>query len=577
MLPLAAPEFSRDLTVFRIFQRVAIVSSCACLLLLYFDFTLTGSCEHGHQLWLFCRGSSFSTPALLSLTFCGGVDPPLASDNKQRGRLQQLCIHGIWFSVFCRGTFTTSLSQLFHNFWNALWHCIRQIFGTNSQQVCGSHSNNSKYIWCLGTLLTVVIWIVFFCCWLDGLSPHSFSISSSLSPQYSDNTTFIPLLALLALGTHCLRRPTETLQFLYHSDRHTPLHWSETVCTPGTLPPLPTSGGIPGPKSGCTIFRVNRCSHWVLWFILLMLPSQSSWCEGEGFSAWSWGKEEIDFDAQQLSYLFPMKQQDSASQLGYGLNYSVLAPERRTAVQKRSFQRACKRAATAGFAWYRGSLIPFNAFPRLMRERCLSHSQSSPPKVPTVSSKPLPKGRMNIGNCNVGGLAKPRLQEIQHWALQHHIDVLVLTETRWSFSTEWSDSNWHLIHTGTQTDRADGILVLIRRSLCTTDSIGLAEVLPGRILHLRIETRNRAFDLVACYQFSDTRQLHRNHQRAAFWKALDAHAQTLPTRNSLLIAGDFNCALPSTGHHVGTDCFTLHGKDAVQVPSIQTTCSFSTF
>ena len=137
---------------------------------------------------------------------------------------------------------------------------------------------------------------------------------------------------------------------------------------------------------------------------------------------------------------------------------------------------------------------------------------------------------------------------------------MVLTETRWSFSAEWSDDAWHFIHSGTKEDRADGILVLLRRSLCTGDSLSLVEPMPGRILHIRLAYRARAFDLIACYQFADTRMSARHAQRTEFWQILEQHAQTLPQRNSLLYAGDFNCSLPKAGHHVGTDRFCMHGR-----------------
>ena len=102
---------------------------------------------------------------------------------------------------------------------------------------------------------------------------------------------------------------------------------------------------------------------------------------------------------------------------------------------------------------------------------------------------------MQIGHVNVGGIAQPRLQEVKQWALHQAIDILLLSETRWSFEAEWCDPHWYHIHTGTSSDKADGLLFLIRRTVCQPDQIGFAFVFPGRIGHLRIHFHKRAFDL----------------------------------------------------------------------------------
>ena len=79
-------------------------------------------------------------------------------------------------------------------------------------------------------------------------------------------------------------------------------------------------------------------------------------------------------------------------------------------------------------------------------------------KHPTANRTFAPKYRAQIGHVNVGGIATARLQEVKTWALEAEIDVLILSETRWSFSAEWSDNMWHHVHTGSNLDRSDGIL-----------------------------------------------------------------------------------------------------------------------
>ena len=184
----------------------------------------------------------------------------------------------------------------------------------------------------------------------------------------------------------------------------------------------------------------------------------------------------------------------------------------------------------------------------------------------TVKAKPgpcflpkCPSNRLQIMHVNVGGIQSDRVREIAHWATLHGVDLIVLTETRWSFTSDWTLPNWHVSHSGTKMDRADGIMILVHHRVCTAAQLGLAEVMPGRIMHLRIHFAQRCFDLLGCYQYSDNRTSARMKQRSQFWTRLSEYIAGLPNRNSVLIAGDFNCALTPDGHHVGTSSFTLQG------------------
>ena len=162
-------------------------------------------------------------------------------------------------------------------------------------------------------------------------------------------------------------------------------------------------------------------------------------------------------------------------------------------------------------------------------------------------------------HVNVGGLHSSRLHEIVLWAQTHGIDLIVLTETRWSFAQDWTLPDWYLSHSGTPSDRADGILMLVNKRVCSESQLGFVEVLPGRIYHLRIHFDKRSFDLLGCYQHADNHTAQRRGLRQRFWDCLTNYTMTLPNRNSILFAGDFNCSVQPDGHHVGTNRFTLNG------------------
>ena len=147
-------------------------------------------------------------------------------------------------------------------------------------------------------------------------------------------------------------------------------------------------------------------------------------------------KEAASFTATDLETFYQAKHHDQAPQDGFGPAQCHVSLRSMNSVQKRSIKRAFNKAAEYGCAWYRGRCLQLDDFPRVK----------------------APRYRMQIVHLNVGGLSADRLAEIKQWALMTEQDALVLTETRWSFSTEWEDTDWMHLHTGTSTDRVDGIL-----------------------------------------------------------------------------------------------------------------------
>eukprot|EP00435_Cladocopium_sp_Y103_P022243 s4358_g5.t1 len=228
-------------------------------------------------------------------------------------------------------------------------------------------------------------------------------------------------------------------------------------------------------------------------------------------------------------------------------------------VMKRSYKRACVRATKFGYTWYKG---------RLMTPQDLSVKLETP--VPLTSStlpqrpcNPLPlshrpKDRWTCLTWNTGGLSQASFIEVQMWARRLALDCLILTETRWTFTAEWSTEHWHVIHSGTGTRQA-GVMILVSRTLANEHQLGWKDILPGRILHLRIHLDRRAIDVLALYQFVDTRTSSCSQHRLGFWNTLRDTLQDLPGRNVLLAGGDLNCNLTFHPPHVGCSTFKWKG------------------
>ena len=254
--------------------------------------------------------------------------------------------------------------------------------------------------------------------------------------------------------------------------------------------------------------------------------------QGEGYLPWSWRRMRTDFNAIDLQQISPVKPQDNVPKVGFGSANCQLPLSGKRGVAKRSIQRACRRAQHDGYAWYRGQHLSLDDFPDQIRHRCSkAHSQRT--KNPEAThSRISPQNRLNVLHVNVGGLAADRFTEIQCWALNKEADVIVLTETRWSFCADWQLPLWNVIHSGSEHDRSDGILILINKNVAPDTAIGLTEIIIGRLLHLRIHYMARAFDLICCYQFVDNHSLTNKNKRSLFWNSLEKHLCQIPNRNT---------------------------------------------
>ena len=224
-----------------------------------------------------------------------------------------------------------------------------------------------------------------------------------------------------------------------------------------------------------------------------------------------------------------------------------------TVAQKRSFRRAIRRAEQHGHTQYKGRRYTIQQLLGLKRGTA----------APVTSSTRRPPGRRLVSTCkysvlswNVGGLTNSLLDELQTWLSQpahSHIWVVALQETRWTFSSEWSNRHWTFVHSGSTSQRGGGVLVMISSKLCQPTNVRSRELSEGRLLHVRIPLagQDTALDILNVYQyvwnmFADTSALR--HKRRRLLQQLEAAARECPQRNLCLCVGDFNVQL---SHHAG--------------------------
>ena len=156
---------------------------------------------------------------------------------------------------------------------------------------------------------------------------------------------------------------------------------------------------------------------------------------------------------------------------------------------------------------------------------------------------------------NGTGLSMQKLDELRLWFEMQQMDIAVLTETRWTYTNEWSDHQWMYVHSGSPSQPGGGVLCMVSRRICQPSQLRWAEALAGRILHLQLRLPQRNFDLIGCYQFSQNSSSARKSERKQWWNCLDQYLGNLPKRNVVLLAGDFKCHLDAMPLQVGTDHF----------------------
>ena len=225
-------------------------------------------------------------------------------------------------------------------------------------------------------------------------------------------------------------------------------------------------------------------------------------------------------------------------------------------VVKRSLHRAQKRASLHGMTWYRGQcMMPQDFLNMGMPALATPIQPNNAAAATTCHQQNKPKKRLMCMTWNGGGLASHRLYEVKQWLQIQHIQIAVIAETRWTFQSTWSDQSWHHIHSADPSHRGSGVLVLIAKSLCPESNLRWHEVIPGRLVHVRLMMPARNIDVLGCYQHVYTRDTTCKSKRESFWKALDHHLSMLPNRNTLVILGDMNCSLTESKGCCGSTCF----------------------
>ena len=305
-------------------------------------------------------------------------------------------------------------------------------------------------------------------------------------------------------------------------------------------------GHQPGPKSGCHrhLLLLQLCKLVLIG--QLFAVSFFSFCDkGEGSESTMRFTEAADH-WQEFLPVHAAKPHGTQPAMSLG---SPFRPQSCNQIQKRSLYRARRRAHREGIAWYKGKCYTSSDFDHMFQTPLMPSDDT--PTCPTALSNlkkynhaHASKRRLTSMSWNPGGLSAAKLDEVKCWGETNLVDVMVFSETRWTFTGDWMDSSWLHVHSGLDQGRGMGVLILISRRICNPGNLQWNELQPGRLLHVRIPSATRHIDILGCYQYTNHASQNRRQERMAWWNQLDNYIQHLPRRNTLLLLGDFNCSLP---------------------------------
>ncbi|CAE7618280.1 unnamed protein product [Symbiodinium natans] len=159
---------------------------------------------------------------------------------------------------------------------------------------------------------------------------------------------------------------------------------------------------------------------------------------------------------------------------------------------KRAYRRARHRAGISGGTWYNGRWHTAQSLGAIATTPMTPKTRTSPTRSPQSLSN-----RLRICSHNVGMLSTDAHDELMSWLQmkQHQYDVICIQETGWSLEHIYVNGPWYVVSSGHSTDRNSGVMVLIARRLLPSDRIRYAAIIPGRILHVKLEFSNHHVDV----------------------------------------------------------------------------------
>ena len=216
-------------------------------------------------------------------------------------------------------------------------------------------------------------------------------------------------------------------------------------------------------------------------------------------------------------------------------------------IQKRTYRRAYARSVRQGGAYYRGQWRDYSWFqpadirPVYLHKRRLGH-------------RPVDRKHYRVLTWNAGGLSQSVFQELETFVRDAHYDIIFIQETKWSADYNWSNKDYHYVHSAGvhKADKVGGLLTMVSTQLAKPDDLQFLSVHAGRIQHVRFGRGNLQTDLVNVYQHVANEKKATTEHRHSLLQRLQRCLASIPRRNGLIIAGDMNTSCTPMPQVCGT-------------------------
>ena len=217
---------------------------------------------------------------------------------------------------------------------------------------------------------------------------------------------------------------------------------------------------------------------------------------------------------------------------------------RYSAVRKRAFRRARRRAEQHGGTYYHGRWMSAEALGT--RSVGTSQTMASAKPRPIQQAKCRPTARLRVRSYNLGGVSGPVYDHLHFWLTTAcKDDVVILQELHWGCGraeATWTIPGWSMVVSADPQQRFAGVGILISNRVAAPDNISYTSSLPGRLLHVRCTTTGKTLDVIAGYQWVRTEggTAATTEKRSKFWMSLGTLLHSIPTRNLVVVGADFN-------------------------------------
>ena len=226
---------------------------------------------------------------------------------------------------------------------------------------------------------------------------------------------------------------------------------------------------------------------------------------------------------------------------------------------KKSYIKACQRAARDGVAKYRGLFLKPN---ELGMKEVSSIKMEEIPRQPAkkrsvLHKLPKEKFELEVLSWNIGGMTSRLFDElfsILDMPEYRKVRLVSIQETHWSTTGQFSKGNLHVVTSSMPTGRQAGVMTLVHKSLCTLADIRAREIQAGRLQHVRLPWQNSHVHVVTGYQhvWQSTLSTEQNNQQRQLWTGqLESCLKQIPQRDRLLVAADFNATAQRESPYIG--------------------------